>query len=166
MKNIFFAAFAGFLLVSFAFAQDKSSSDKPSYDPVSTGTRLLKAPASGMTIKMLVERSNLGGDEVEIGEVTFPAGYASQAHHHHLEIFYVLSGTLEHIVNGRSHLIKPGMVAIVRGSDPVIHRVASKTPVKALVVWAPGGEADRLARFLKVLPLTDKDAGRPKRGHE
>lgn len=129
-----------------------------SYQPAGAGTRLLEG-ANGLMIKMLVEQSNLGGSEVEVGEITFPvgAGAARRGHRHQrVEILYVLDGTLDHIVNGESHLLSPGMVGIVRPGDAVVHRVASDTPVKALIIWAPGGEADRIAPGFTVKPI-----GRP-----
>jgi len=36
------------------------------------------------------------------------------------------------------------MVGVVRVGDSVAHAVLSDEPVKALVIWLPGGEADRL----------------------
>lgn len=120
------------------------------YQKATSGTRVLEAP-SGLTIKMLVEAANLGGDEVEVGEITIPAHSEPQrGHAHHaVEILYVLSGTLEHVVNGESHVLSPGMVGIVRPGDEVMHRVPGDLPVKALVIWAPGGEAARLAPGFK-----------------
>jgi quercetin dioxygenase-like cupin family protein len=117
------------------------------YEPSSSGTRILEAE-SGLTIKMLVEASNLGGAEVEVGEVTFPVGSGAQGgghRHAHVEIFYILSGTFDHVVNGEAHRLGPGMVGIVRPGDEVIHRVIGDEPVRAVVVWAPGGEAARIA---------------------
>ncbi len=125
------------------------------YDASSRGTRLLEG-GNGFAIKMLVERSNLGGGEVEIGEITFPVGSGqSRRGHVHgtVEIFYVLSGELDHIVNDESHILTPGMVGIVRTGDSVVHRVVGDEPVKALVIWAPGGEIDGIARNLRETPI-------------
>ncbi len=125
------------------------------YEASSRGTRLLEG-GNGFAIKMLVERSNLGGGEVEIGEITFPVGSGqSRRGHVHgtVEIFYVLSGELDHIVNGESHILTPGMVGIVRTGDSVVHRVVGDEPVKALVIWAPGGEIDGIARNLRETPI-------------
>lgn len=120
------------------------------YSKATKGTRVLEG-SNGLHIKVLVEAANLGGTEVDIGEITFPPGQAPSRGHRHatVEIFYVLSGRLDHVVNGESHVLEPGMVGIVRPGDDVIHRVASDEPVKALVIWAPGGEAERLARFFQ-----------------
>ena len=124
------------------------------YTPATDGTRWLEAE-SGLRIKVLVEPSNLGETLVEVGEIIFPAGYsrAGGAHRHQsTEIFYVLSGTLTHVVNGTAHVVPPGRVAIVRAGDEVIHR-ASTEEVRALVIWAPGGEVERLARVFTVRPI-------------
>lgn len=124
------------------------------YARATNGTRILRSPR-GLEIKVLVESTNLGGTEVDIGEITFPPGPAPASGHRHgaVEIFYVLSGRLDHIVNGESHVLDPGMVAIVRAGDEVIHHVVSEEPVRALVIWAPGGEAARLAQFFEQIPI-------------
>lgn len=141
------------LVLAIGFAPGAQAQDDASagdYARATAGTRWLESDA-GLSIKMLVEKSNLGGEEVEIGEITFPvgAGQSGRGHTHgRIEIFYILAGRLDHIVNAESHLLTPGMVGIVRPGDEVIHRVVSDVPVKALVIWAPGGEADRIAGFL------------------
>jgi quercetin dioxygenase-like cupin family protein len=99
----------------------------------------------GTQIRLLLDEHNLGGTEVELGEITFPPGSSSGSHPHgSTEIFYILSGELDHVVNGESHLLKPGMVGFVRPPDKVNHVVPGNEPVKALVIWAPGGEAHRI----------------------
>ena len=126
------------------------------YEKATQGTRWLESANSDLTIKILVEASNLGSAEVEIGEITFPPGppVPGEGHlHGSIEIFYILSGELDHIVNGESHVLTPGMVGIVRPGDRVKHQVNSSTPVKALVIWAPGGEVERLARFFQERPV-------------
>ena len=101
---------------------------------------------NGSELKVLLDKDNFGGTEVDIGELSLPAGLDSGEHaHQSAEIFYVLSGELEHVVNGKSELLKPGMVGFVRPPDKVQHRVPGTTPVKTLVIWAPGGEAARIA---------------------
>lgn len=123
------------------------------YDRSSAGTRILEG-GGGLAIKILVEQSNLGSGEVEVGEITFPAGSQGGSHNHEaIEIFYVLSGRMKHVVNGEGHVIEPGMVAIVRPGDSVSHEVLDGKPVKALVIWAPGGEAERLAQFFTAKPI-------------
>jgi len=125
------------------------------YDKATAGTRWLET-GNGLAIKVLVEASNLGGQEVEIGEITFPvgSGAARRGHSHgSVEIFYVLEGQLDHIVNGESHPLEPGGVGIVRPGDDVVHRVIGDTPVRALVIWAPGGEVDRIAPGMQQRPI-------------
>lgn len=132
-----------------------AQTEQGSYERATRGTRWLEAD-NGLSIKMLVEASNLGGAEVELGEVTFPVGMGSSRRGHthtRVEIFYMLSGELDHIVNGESHLLTAGMVGIVRPGDEVVHRVVSDVPVKALVIWAPAGEADRIAPNLRQRPI-------------
>jgi quercetin dioxygenase-like cupin family protein len=100
--------------------------------------------AGGTEIRVLADESTIGGREVEVAEIQFPAGSDSGDHRHAVtELFYVLSGELEHSVNGRAELLKPGMVGSVRPPDSVRHR-APNGAVTALVIWAPGGEAARI----------------------
>lgn len=114
--------------------------------PQTMGVRkVYESPTSGTRIELLLDESNLGGGELEIGEITFPPGTRSGDHPHgSTEVFYVLEGELEHVVNGESHLLKPGMLGFVRPPDRVNHVVPGDEPVKALVIWAPGGEAQRI----------------------
>jgi quercetin dioxygenase-like cupin family protein len=122
----------------------------PSQD-MSLSGHVYESPG-GTRIRMLLEEANLGGNEVEIGEITFPPGVNSGEHlHGATEIFYVLSGELEHVVDGKSHLLKPGMLGFVRPPAKVNHIVNSKEPTRALVIWAPGGEAHRIVdRWKKI----------------
>jgi quercetin dioxygenase-like cupin family protein len=91
---------------------------------------------------VLLDKVNFNGSELDVAEMTMAAGLDSGEHAHQaIEIFYVLSGELEHSVNGKSELLKPGMVGFVRPPDKVRHRVPGPVPVKTLVIWSPGGEA-------------------------
>ena len=124
------------------------------YEPATDGTRYLESRNGQLVIKVLVEEANLGSGEVEIAEITFPAGSQGGGHRHGaIEMFYVLSGTLEHVVNGESHMIEPGQVGIVKPGDTVGHRVPGDEPVKALVIWAPGGEVERIAQNFNQRPI-------------
>jgi quercetin dioxygenase-like cupin family protein len=132
-----------------------SAQDTVSYKRSSNGTRVLENDA-GTTIKILVERSVLGDSGIEIAEATLPVGAgAGPASHRHgsAEMIYVVSGELDHIVNGIAHRLTPGMVGIVKPSDTVIHRVMGTTPVKVLLIWAPGGEVERLAQRFRQRPI-------------
>ncbi|MFT4561435.1 MAG: quercetin dioxygenase-like cupin family protein [Gammaproteobacteria bacterium] len=117
-----------------------------SYRAASSGTQeLVSGPVS---IKMLLDASNLGSEEIEVGELNLPAGYdggPNSAHaHDSLEIFYVVEGWLGHEVNGIEHILKPGDLGFVKPGDKIRHWVPSDVPLKALVIWLPGGEAGRL----------------------
>jgi quercetin dioxygenase-like cupin family protein len=125
-----------------------------SYARSSAGTRQLTL-GGGLSIKLLLEASNLGSPELEVAEITFPVGADAPAGHRHgsTEIFYVVEGVLGHVVNGTEHRLAPGMVGVVKPGDAVIHRVLSDVPVKAVVLWVPGGEADRIAPAERWTPL-------------
>jgi quercetin dioxygenase-like cupin family protein len=91
-------------------------------------------------IKVLVEEATLGSTGVEMAEIYFPPGFKGTTHPHELEIIYVLEGELDHIVNGESHILKPGMVGVVREPDLVVHRTNSTEGVRTLVIWPLGKE--------------------------
>jgi quercetin dioxygenase-like cupin family protein len=129
--------------------------DSTAYRRSSNGTRVLENDA-GITIRILVERAVVGDSGVEIAEAILPVGAgAGAASHRHgsAEIIYVISGELDHVVNGTAHRLTPGMVGIVKPADTVIHRVVGQTPVKVLLIWAPGGEVDRLAQRFRQRPI-------------
>lgn len=132
---------AAFFLAGAAGAQPAPA---PAYEKSGDGIAVLTGPA-GLEIRILVEAANLGSEEVELAEISFPGGSQGAAHRHGaIEILYVISGRMDHVVNGTSHVLEPGMIGIVRPQDSVAHRVLSTEPVRAIVVWAPGGEAARL----------------------
>lgn len=99
----------------------------------------------GTRLKILLDgpRQN---SQVDVAEMTFPAGTNSGDHAHgDTEIFYMLEGTLEHVVNGQSQLLTPGMLGLVNPPDLVNHVVDEDGPdARALVIWSPGGLAARL----------------------
>ena len=141
-------AFGCSLLVTIGFAATLSAENGSGidYEPASNGTRLLEK--GDIDIRMLLDASNLGGAEIEVGEITIPVSYGQGGDHLHgkMEIFYVLSGRLGHTVNGEAHVLEPGMVGVVREGDSVAHAVLSDEPVKAVIIWLPGGEADRVVK--------------------
>ena len=113
------------------------------YNAASSGTRNLTLDP--VTVKMLLDASNLGRSDIEVGEVLLPISYESTVHPHGvLEIFYVVEGIMGHEVNGKAHTLNPGDVGFVNPGDKVKHSVLSDMPVKAVVIWLPGGEADAL----------------------
>jgi quercetin dioxygenase-like cupin family protein len=98
----------------------------------------------GVTLRVLLDQAGLGGTEVEVGELTFPPSSDSGDHQHGVtEVFYVLQGELEHVVNGRSVNLSAGMVGSVRPPDRVRHKTGA-AGARALVIWAPGGEMARV----------------------
>lgn len=135
-----------------ASAQDLEAA-APDYRRASAGTRVLESDG-GLSIRVLVEAATLGGGEVEVAEITFPPGPAPSRGHRHgaVEILYVLEGVLDHVVDGVAHRLTPGMVGVVRPTDTVIHHVVSEAPVRALVIWAPAGEVERLAPHFRERP--------------
>jgi quercetin dioxygenase-like cupin family protein len=143
------------LLLGTAVSGPIAAQDTASYRRSSSGTRVLENDA-GTVIKILVERSVLGDSGIEIAEATLPVGAgAGPVSHRHgsAEMIYVISGELDHVVNGTAHRLTPGMVGIVKPSDTVIHRVVGSTPVKVLLIWAPGGEVERLAQRFRQRPV-------------
>jgi quercetin dioxygenase-like cupin family protein len=136
-------------------SMNAEAQDSTSYRRASSGTRVLENDA-GTSIRILVERSVLGDSGIEVAEATLPVGAgAGPASHRHgvNEIIYVISGELDHVVNGETHRLTPGMVGIVKPADMVIHRVVGQSPVKVLLIWSPGGEVERLAQRFRQRPI-------------
>jgi quercetin dioxygenase-like cupin family protein len=102
-----------------------------------------RAPG-GTTLRLMIDETNLGA-EVSLGEMTFPPNLDSGDHTHGaIEIFYVLSGELEHVVNGKSQMLRPGMSGFVKPPDRVRHKTGP-AGAKAVVVWVPGAEGRTIA---------------------
>ena len=98
----------------------------------------------GTTLRLFLDESNVG-PEVSVGELTFPPNVDSGEHAHGaIEMFYVVSGELEHVVNGKSYILRPGMTGYVRPPDKVRHKTGP-TGAKVVVVWVPGDEAKKIA---------------------
>jgi len=98
----------------------------------------------GTTLRLLLDESNVGA-EASVGELTFPPNADSGDHKHGaIEMFYVLSGELEHVVNGKSQMLKPGMAGYVRPPDTIRHKTGP-AGAKVVVIWVPGDEAKKIA---------------------
>lgn len=121
------------------------SATPPTYSYATNGVKDKITDRGGNQWKLLLDKSNLGGDELEAVELTMPAGTTVGSHtHQSVEVIYVLSGVYGHEVNGKLYLLKPGMIGIVRPGDHVRHLVPKSGPTKVLIVWAPAGQAARL----------------------
>jgi len=137
-----------FVSVSMLNACDMTATPDPaayeSYEIVSSGTRQYEwdTDTGPGIIKILIEESNLGSQGAEVAEIWFPPGYEGTSHPHELEIIYVVEGELDHIVNGESHILKPGMTGVVRERDRVVHKTHSPDGVKTLVIWPLGKEVE------------------------
>ncbi len=131
---------AAAVLFACAFATAAAQTDKPAVTYRSPG---------GATLKLLLDDSNVG-PEVTVGELTFPPNTDSGDHAHGaIEMFYVLSGELEHVVNGKSQILKPGMTGFVRSPDKIRHKTGP-AGAKVVVIWVPGDEAKKItARWSK-----------------
>ena len=98
----------------------------------------------GTQLRVLVDGAALGGNEVEIVELTFGANSDSGDHRHAVtETFYVLEGELEQVINGKPVKLEPGMAVSIRSTDQVRHKTGAKG-ARVLVIWAPGGEIARV----------------------
>ena len=129
------------------------------YDIASAGTRQFEWDTENGPgiIKILIEENNLGSQGAEIAEIWFPPGFEGQSHPHELEIIYVIEGELDHIVNGESHILKPGMTGVVRARDRVVHKTHSPDGVRTLVIWPLGGEVAGFAESeMRVVDLEEK----------
>jgi quercetin dioxygenase-like cupin family protein len=113
------------------------------YRQAESAARVYQSPG-GTKLRVLVDESSLKGTEVEIAELTFAPNSDSGDHKHGVtETFYVLEGELEHVVNGQSMKLTPGMVGSVRPPADVRHKTGP-AGAKALAIWAPGGEIARV----------------------
>ena len=105
----------------------------------------------GATLRLFLDQSNVG-PEVSIGELTFPPNSDSGEHAHGaIEMFYIVSGELDHVVNGKSYTLGPGMTGYVRPPDKIRHKTGP-AGAKVVVVWVPGDEAGKIASRWKKEP--------------
>ena len=109
-----------------------------------------RAPG-GTTQRLMLDESNVGA-EVTLGEMIFPPNSDSGDHKHGAtEMFYVVSGELDHVVNGKSQILKPGMAGYVKPPDSVRHKTGP-AGAKVVVVWVPGDEGKKIAARWKKEP--------------
>ena len=152
-----FRAGAGLLLLASAgalaaAAEETQETERTPYEISSDGLGTYSNPSGSFILKRLLDSANFGGTELDVAELTFGPDYQGRVHTHApIEIFYVLSGRLRHVVNGVAADLDPGMIGVVRPGDEVEHIVLSDQPLRMLVIWVPGGLAERLAGNLKSL---------------
>lgn len=132
------AAFAAVCWLGAAGLNDAAGADQEK--PQGTTYR----SPGGTTLRIMLDDTNVG-PEVTVGEMIFPANTDSGDHQHGAkEMFYVVSGELEHVVNGKSQILKPGMAGYVNPPDKVRHKTGAGG-AKVVVIWAPGDEGKRIA---------------------
>ena len=77
------------------------------------------------------------------------SGFPAHPHRDMEIITYILSGELEHVVNGKSQILRPGMVGYVKPPDKIRHKTGP-AGAKVIVMWVPGAEAGKIiARWTK-----------------
>lgn len=117
--------------------------------------RASQAPAPGPqltsitrgSLRMLLDVPQLGGGQVSVGERNYPPNYESPEHtHKSIELIYVLAGEFQHVVNGRTHVLTPGMLGLVKPGDKVRHKTGASGPVRTLMIWVPGADGTDLAK--------------------
>lgn len=134
---------AAFVLFGTLLIGAEADRPAPTATPVVRGA-VYQSPG-GTKLRILLDQEMLRGPELEIGEITFAPNADSGEHvHGATETFYVLEGELEHVVNGQSIKLTPGMVGTVRPPDKVRHKTGP-AGARALVMWTPAGEAARIA---------------------
>jgi len=102
-------------------------------------------PQSKSQIKVLIDEQLGGTKDVTVAELTIPPGVDVPDHvHQSTEIFYILSGELEQTSDGKVQKLTAGMACLVPANSTTHHKVTSKKPVRALVIWAPGGAEKRI----------------------
>ena len=107
--------------------------------------KVFTEPQSKSQFKVLIDEQLGGTKDVTIAELTIPPGVDVPDHvHQSTEIFYILSGELEQTSDGKVQKLTAGMACLVPANSTTHHKVTSKKPVRALVIWAPGGEEKRI----------------------
>lgn len=140
MFTILLASAVALVFMAVQAAAQSGNSQAPTY----------RSPG-GTTLKLLLDESNVGS-EVTVGEMTFAPNQDSGEHQHGaIEMFYVISGELEHVVNGQSHILKPGMAGYVKPPDKIRHKTGP-AGAKVVVVWVPGEEGKKIASRWKKEP--------------
>lgn len=102
-------------------------------------------PASKSELRVVIDQHLGGTKDVTVADLVIPPGVDVPDHiHQSTEIFYILSGELEQTSEGKVQKLTAGMACLVPANTTTHHKVTSKEPVHALVIWAPGGEEQRV----------------------
>ncbi len=121
----------------------RAAPSAPAAGPATARARNFVSP-TGVKMTIVLDDTDLRGNETEIVELTFPPNSDSGDHRHAVtETFYLLEGELDQVVNGTAVKLTPGKVVSVRSTDQVRHK-SGPNGAKVLVVWAPGGEIARV----------------------
>jgi quercetin dioxygenase-like cupin family protein len=127
------------LLLSSVHAEDSSRFARPEQ-----ATTYIE-PQSKSQITVLIDERLGGTKDVSIADLVIPPGVDVPDHvHQSTEIFYILSGELEQTSEGKVQKLTAGMACVVPANTTTHHKVTSKEPAHALVIWAPGGEEKRI----------------------
>jgi quercetin dioxygenase-like cupin family protein len=114
-------------------------------------------PVSKSEIRVVIDHQLGGTADVTVAELVIPPGVDVPDHiHQSTEIFYILSGELEQTSDGKVEKLTAGMACLVPANSTTHHKVTSKEPVRALVIWAPGGEEKRIVEGWQVKQSTAK----------
>lgn len=129
---------------SYVFSSFAGAEDSPRFVHPEQATTYTD-PASKSQIKVLIDEKLGGTKDVSIADLVIPPGVDVPDHvHQSTEIFYILSGELEQTSEGKVQKLTAGMACVVPANTTTHHKVTSKEPVHALVIWAPGGEEKRI----------------------
>jgi quercetin dioxygenase-like cupin family protein len=144
MTGRFCQILATFIFLMFVLALNTGAADEKRFvRPEDTTTYI--DPESKSEIRVVIDPQLGGTSEVTVAELLIPAGVDVPDHvHQSTEIFYILSGELEQTSDGKVQKLTAGMSCLVPANTTTHHKVTSKEPVRALVVWAPGGEEKRI----------------------
>ncbi|HEV8716673.1 MAG TPA: cupin domain-containing protein [Candidatus Binatia bacterium] len=102
-------------------------------------------PVSKSELRVVIDQHLGGTKDVTVADLVIPPGVDVPDHvHQSTEIFYILSGELEQTSEGKVQKLTAGMACLVPANTTTHHKVTSKEPVHAVVIWAPGGEEQRV----------------------
>jgi quercetin dioxygenase-like cupin family protein len=108
-------------------------------------TTIYVEPASKSELRVVIDQHLGGTKDVTVADLVIPPGVDVPDHvHKSTEIFYIISGELEQTSEGKVQKLTAGMACLVPANTTTHHKVTSKEPVHALVIWVPGGEEQRV----------------------